>query len=122
MSAKVDLEDRKNVGANIQRIRLEHGLTQEKLAEAIGISSSYMSSIETGRKYPSSNILYAIRSYFGVPMSQIMGVGDEETDNEKEELKELDFYDRQLLRMMKYFSMAQKKIICETIEFLKDKI
>ena len=28
----------KTVGANIQRIRLERGLTQEKLAEAIGIS------------------------------------------------------------------------------------
>ncbi|WP_343249564.1 helix-turn-helix transcriptional regulator [Diplocloster hominis] len=122
MSAKVDPADRKNVGANIQRLRLEHGLTQEQLAEAIGISTSYMSTIETGRRYPSSNLLYAIRSYFGVPMSQIMGDGHEESDFGMEELNDLDFYDRQLLRMLKYFNMAQKKIICETIDFLKDKL
>ncbi|MCU6734881.1 helix-turn-helix domain-containing protein [Diplocloster agilis] len=108
----------KTVGANIQRIRLERGLTQEKLAEAIGISPTYMSTIETGRRYPSLKILVDIKNFFGVSIGQIMG---DELNYGREELKDLDFYDRRLLRIMKLYSMAEKELICDTLDYLKDK-
>lgn len=38
----------KTIGSNIERIRIEAGLSQGELAEAIGVSPSYISDIERG--------------------------------------------------------------------------
>jgi len=39
----------KKLGETIRRLRKENGLTQARLAEAIGVDESYISKIETGR-------------------------------------------------------------------------
>ena len=36
------------IGQRIRRIRKAHGLSQEELAEKVGISTTHMSHIETG--------------------------------------------------------------------------
>lgn len=38
----------KTIGTNIERIRIEAGLSQGELAQAIGVSPSYISDIERG--------------------------------------------------------------------------
>lgn len=43
----------KNLGAKIMYYRKIRGLTQEQLAERVGITSKYLSRIETGN-YPNS--------------------------------------------------------------------
>lgn len=47
----------KTVGEKIQRIRKRNKLTQEKLAEKVGISTTYMGFIEQGRYAPSLEVL-----------------------------------------------------------------
>lgn len=42
------------VGKRIQKYRKQRGLTQEALAELIGIDTISLSKIETGRNYPTS--------------------------------------------------------------------
>ena len=45
------------IGKRIQPQRLETGITQEKLAEQVGISVVYLSKIENGRVYPTLETL-----------------------------------------------------------------
>lgn len=50
----------KKIGARIRNIRLSKKLTQEKLAEAADLSSSYISRVENGDSAPSLDSLYHI--------------------------------------------------------------
>ena len=54
---------------NLRRLRLHKGLTQEQLADIIGISPGYLSQIETpSHPQPlSMKTLFAIADYFKVP-------------------------------------------------------
>ncbi len=40
------------VGANVKRLRLQRGLTQEQLAEASGCTQQYLSGLEKGQRNP----------------------------------------------------------------------
>ena len=42
---------------NIKKYRNTKGLTQEQLAEKAGTSTNYLGSIETGKKYPSPQMI-----------------------------------------------------------------
>ena len=48
------------LGAKISAARKQKGLTQEKLAEKVGISNVYMGEIERGTKIPKLPVLIAI--------------------------------------------------------------
>ncbi len=45
---------KEKLGARIQQIRKSKGLTQEKLAEAIGLDTPNLSNIERGKRFLSS--------------------------------------------------------------------
>lgn len=47
-------------GRNIQRIRKQRGLTQEQLAEAIGVTSNTVSRLECGALYPALDTVIAL--------------------------------------------------------------
>lgn len=52
--------NRKEFGAAIRSARLENKLTQEKLAEIIGVSPVHVKQIEAGNRLPSVEVLYNI--------------------------------------------------------------
>ena len=52
----------KQLSQNVIRLRNDAGLTQEKLAEKIGISWRYLQSIEAGRRWPSIGVLVELRN------------------------------------------------------------
>jgi|SRR5699024_7893969 len=56
------------IGDNVKAIRTEKTLTQEKLAEQMGISRSYLSDIERNRKNPSSKTIKALAEKLDVSM------------------------------------------------------
>ena len=45
--------DRKAIGSRLRSARIRNGLTQEKLAEKIGVTSKYISKVENGAATPS---------------------------------------------------------------------
>lgn len=45
---------KKEFGRNLKRLRREHQLTQEQLAELVGIHSRQISKIETGEHFPTA--------------------------------------------------------------------
>lgn len=50
-------------GAVIRAMRRARGVTQQGLAEAIGISKSYLCHIEAGRRTPKGDVLQRIREH-----------------------------------------------------------
>ena len=77
MSAKDNLNMRKNaklpkaLGKRIQKLRRNTELTQEELAEKIGISRAYMGFIEQGRYSPSLEVLEKIAKVLRIKMSDL---------------------------------------------------
>ncbi len=60
------------MGKKIQRIRKDLRMTQEEVAERIGISSTYMGFIEQGRYAPSIQILEKIAKVLRVKTSELI--------------------------------------------------
>ncbi|MFT3797813.1 helix-turn-helix domain-containing protein [Microbacterium sp.] len=60
-----------SIGARLRQLRIESGRSLRSVAEAIGISSSALSQIETGAMQPSVNRLIEIVSVLEVPVAAI---------------------------------------------------
>lgn len=56
------------LGRRIKEIRKAKGLTQEKLAEIIGIETGSLSAIESGRHFPSLLTLEKVATFFDVEL------------------------------------------------------
>jgi transcriptional regulator with XRE-family HTH domain len=52
--------DYSDIGQRIKQKRMEKGLTQEKLAELVGIGPSHMSHLESGKTVASMDVFIAI--------------------------------------------------------------
>jgi XRE family transcriptional regulator, regulator of sulfur utilization len=63
------------LGARIQALRRDRGLTLQELAEAGAVSASMLSSVERGRKAPTIVVLARIADGLGVPLDELI-VGD----------------------------------------------
>ena len=59
------------LGRKIQRVRKEKELTQEKLAEKIGVSTTWIGYIETGYRIPNLKMIYRIANALGVKVKDI---------------------------------------------------
>lgn len=49
--------DYKTLGSRIRAVRLEKKMTQEQLAEAVGVGVTHISHIETGNSIPSLQVM-----------------------------------------------------------------
>ena len=61
----------KSLGKKIQKKRKDLGLTQDELAEKVGISLTYMGFIEQGRYAPSLEVLNKIAKALKIPLSDL---------------------------------------------------
>lgn len=57
---------RQALGANLRRLRKAAGVTQENLAEKIGISAVHLNRIEKGHSSPSAEVLFALADSLNV--------------------------------------------------------
>lgn len=62
----------KAIGQRIKRERKLNGLTQEKLAEMLEISTEHLSRIETGSYRPSLLLIEKISDIFNIDESELM--------------------------------------------------
>lgn len=63
------MELKKALGKNIQKYRKLNKITQEKLAELVGVEINSISSIETGKYFPSPDNLVKIAEALNVDLS-----------------------------------------------------
>lgn len=81
------------LSTNIKTIRKSRSITQEQLAEIVGVTVGHISLIERGLAYPSSEKVDLIAKALGVPTYKLfipeeIGSGDEETYVLKSSMKE----------------------------------
>ena len=66
------------LGNNIRRLRFEHnGLSQQALANAVGVTRLTIHSIETGKFNPSTLLALKISHFFNLPFEEVFFILDE---------------------------------------------
>lgn len=80
-----ELPELRDLGANLQRARLEGGLSQARLAEESGLSQAQVSLYEAGRRLPSLGQFVRLARALDVPLQRLL-TG---TDRPGEELEDL---------------------------------
>lgn len=80
----------KKIGEFLKVLRKEKGLTQEQLAEILGVSGRTVSRWETGMNMPDLSILIQVAEFYGVDIKEILD-GERKGENMDKELKETLF-------------------------------
>jgi len=73
--------DKRRVRNNIRKLRFYHDeMTQEKLAEIVGVTRQTIIAIEGGKYAPSLELAFRIALAFGVPLEEVFSyTSDEES-------------------------------------------
>ncbi len=61
----------------IYELRIEKGVTQESLAEKVGVSRQTIIAIEKGNYTPSINLSLRLAHFFGMPVEKIFKISYE---------------------------------------------
>ena len=79
--------DLMKIGMFLQELRKEKGLTQEQLAEQLGVARRTVSRWEIGANMPDLDILVELSDLYAVDLREILN-GERERERMNEELKE----------------------------------
>lgn len=63
-----------SLGRRIARMRLEHGMTQERLADIANVSAQAVSKWENDQSYPDILLLPVLAKTFGVSVDELLGI------------------------------------------------
>ena len=69
--------DQVKIGSFLKELRKEKDLTQETLAEALGVSFQTISKWENGSATPSIRAVLLISRYLDIPIDSIFSIEDE---------------------------------------------
>ena len=61
----------KRIGSNIKKYRKEHGLTQQQLADKLGMSLNFIGKIEVGYDHPSLYTLIDISNSLEISLKDL---------------------------------------------------
>ena len=97
------------IGKRIQTRRQEQNITQEKLAERVGISVVYLSKIENGRVYPTLETLSNICTELDTELSAILS---------NTEIARKDYANERVLELFNSCSIRVKPLALSLLEEL----
>jgi len=97
------------LGNAIKKSRLEKNLTQEKLAEIIGITPMHIKQLESERRNPSFDVLYKLISELNLSLDTLFS---NNTDN-VQELKS------KILLALNHCSIYEMEVVYATIEAMR---
>jgi len=80
------METKKLIGLHIRELRRARDLSQEALAEKVGISSKYVSSIERGKENPTLDTVIGLAKALNVDILELFNFSHE--GKSKKDLKE----------------------------------
>jgi transcriptional regulator with XRE-family HTH domain len=104
-----------SVGKNIRKFRKLNKLTQEELANKLGVSDKTISSWEIDRTEPDIGTIQKLASYFGCEVSDLVGEPEEKyyfNDDVRELAQEL-FNNRELKLVMDASRKLSKKSLTD---------
>ena len=71
----------------IRRLRFDHGeMTQQELADKIGVTRQTVNAIELGKYSPSLEVAFRIAAVFRVPLDQVFQYDGDRTAPEKKKV------------------------------------
>ena len=99
--------DQIKIGGFLKDLRKEKGITQEQLAEKLGVSGRTISRWETGNNMPDISLLVEIAEFFDVSIPEIIK-GERKSEDMKEETKEV-------AETMSDYAKAEKEQLVKSI-------
>lgn len=78
------------IGESIRELRISSGFTQEKLAQALGVSGQAVSRWESSSGYPDMELVPSIANFFHVSIDELFGYDGERDVKIKEILKKTE--------------------------------
>lgn len=103
--------DVKLLGAAIKNARTEKKLTQEQLAEMVGITAVHLKQLESGRRKPSIDVLYALSRTLNISVDSVFF--PERTDGRDLQSK--------IERSLNNCSLHELNVIYKTISAMTEK-
>ena len=100
--------DEENYGLMIKNLRIEHGLTQNQVAESLGVTPGYISNVENNRTAMSLRILTYYARLVGCSLDSLVG----ELEPEYTETA----LDRKLYQAILKLDIETKEKLLKTIE------
>ena len=76
------------IGETIKRLRNQKGVTQEKLADSLGVTPQAVSKWESGTGLPAIDYLPDLSAYFGVSVDELLGVKLSKREARREQIYE----------------------------------
>ena len=102
--------DYASIGQKVKQIRLSKGVTQEQLAEAVGVGVTHISHLETGSGVVSLKVFLAIVNYLQCSADELLC---------KEITTARPIVDHWLVELVADCDKTEIKIIADTISALK---
>ena len=65
---------KEQLGLRIKELRLKNGLKQSELAEKVNIATKHQSCIETGKNYPSADLIEKYARVFRLEPAEILNI------------------------------------------------
>lgn len=104
----------KNIGKIVKNLRITKGITQEQLAEKVGLERKSITAIETGRTFISCEVLANLSNFFEVEPAVFFKSGFMEHTDENINLK------REINRQLSNCDSAKLKTIYNILISLAD--
>lgn len=82
------IEDYKTIAALFKAVRKTNNLTNSMMGKEMGLSNSYLSQIENGKKYPSRKMVVKLAETFKLPLEKCLEIASFETKQSVEAVKE----------------------------------
>ena len=102
--------DYASIGFKVRQARKKKGITQEQLAEAVGVGVTHISHLETGAGTVSLKVFVAIVNYLNCSVDELLC---------KEVLTARPLVDNWLAELVADCNQTEVKIIADTVSALK---
>jgi transcriptional regulator with XRE-family HTH domain len=112
-AVREESRDYESLGSRLKEAREYLGLSQEFVAERLGVPRASISAIETGRRKVSSLELRDLALLYKRPLSHFLGESAEQTDEGKDETA------RALFRATRNLSEEDKQQVLKFAQFLR---
>ena len=112
--------NKKLIGVRIMQRRKTAGLTQDELAEKVGLSPNHISNIECGKNLPTTKFILQVCSILGeTPDYYLLGKVGEDTDEITRLVRELTPDLKRVFDCWVNLTPYQKGIALQLLEILK---
>ena len=101
------MEIKKKLGKRIKELRALNNLKQAQLAEMVGIATKSQSCIETGKNFPSADLIEKYAKIFKIDVSEVLNISHE---------KEIDILYEEIQSMIKSANNEQIILIYKLIK------